>query len=100
MQKSKKPVRRRPRKLPAPAHSGRLLATLAPGNVGLFRFLLEGYDNLAFFTVLDRREALLKLMFSPHQAAEVRAALDGIAAVIPLQVKEWPVSADNAQALA
>lgn len=73
-----------------PIRSGRLLVRVAPGNVALFRFLLEAYENLAFFTTLERRTALLKVMFSPQQADAVRAALAEIAESVPLTVEEWP----------
>ena len=76
--------RRRPISLPAPDYSDSLLVSMPPSTVGMFRFLLEGYDNIASFTVLDRHEALLKVFFSPHQQTEARAALDGIAQTVPL----------------
>ena len=56
-------------------------------------FVLEGYDNIASFTVLDRAEALLKVFFSPHQHTEARSALEGIAAVLPITVRPWPAAA-------
>ena len=73
-----------------PRHSGRLLVRLAPGDVALFRFLLEAYDNLALFTVLERRTALLKVVFSPHAEDAVRAALAEIGENIRLTVEDWP----------
>ncbi len=87
--------RRRPRALPAPSSSMRLLVSLPPERVGLFRFLLEVSDNLANFTVLDRREALLKVLFSPHQERDVLHALEGIGETIPLVVRPWPVAMDE-----
>ena len=75
---------------PPPRHSGRLLVRLAPGDVALFRFLLEACENLALFTVLERRTALLKVLFSPQQEDAVRAALAGIAQSVPLTVEDWP----------
>lgn len=86
--------KRRPLALPAPVRSGRVLVYLAPHLVGMFRFLLEAYDNLAFFTVLDRREALLKIVFSPHQEGEVRSALEAIGKTIPLMVRPWPMTSE------
>ena len=76
-----------------PRHSGRLLVRLAPGDVALFRFLLEAYENLALFTVLERKTALLKVVFSPHAEGAVRAALTEIAASLPLSVEDWPFPA-------
>ncbi|MBD5417717.1 MAG: DUF4911 domain-containing protein [Desulfovibrio sp.] len=75
---------------PPPRHSARLLVRLAPADVALFRFLLEAYENLAFFTVLERKTALLKVVFSPQQEDAVRAALAEIGASVPLTVRDWP----------
>lgn len=89
--------KRRPFALPAPSDSGRLLVSLAPQSVGMFRFLLEGYDHLACFTVLDRHEALLVILFSPHQQAEVRNALQGINETVPLHVRPCPPEPSRAE---
>lgn len=67
-----------------------MLVRLAPADVALFRFLLEAYENLAFFTTLERRSALLKVMYSPQQESAVRAALAEIGKSVPLALKAWP----------
>ena len=87
--------RRRPRALSAPSSSMCLLVSLPATRVGLFRFLLEAYDNLASFTVLDRREALLKVLFSPHEEYAVRRMLENIGESISLEVRPWPVAAKS-----
>jgi hypothetical protein len=79
------------RRYPAPTHSARLLVRLDSSSGGLFRFLLEAWDNLAGFTVLDRNEALLQVFFSPHQEEKVRLVLAIISTEIPLTVMPWPV---------
>ena len=91
------PKRHKPRKprkvgaaLPAPVRSAALLVQVMPAQVGMFRFLLEAYDNLAYFTVLEPSLALLKLVFSPHRARAVQYALDEIAASMVIQVQPWP----------
>lgn len=88
-----KKKKRRPLRLPVPEYSDKLLVSVPPQQVGMFRFLLEGYDNIASFTVLDRAEALLKVFFSAHQHAEARSALENIATVLPIAVRPWPVAA-------
>ena len=40
---------------------------------------------MAYFTVLDRREALIKVIFSPHMRAQAEAALADIARSVPLE---------------
>lgn len=76
-----------------PRRSGRLLVRLAPEDVALFRFHLEAHDNLALFTTLERRTALLKVLFSPQEEMAVRLALEEIAASVPLTVEDWPFDA-------
>ena len=91
------PKKRKARKpgpaLPPPARSAALLVQVMPAQVGMFRFLLEAYDNLAYFTVLDPSLALLKLVFSPHRARAVNYALEEIAASMVIQVQPWPCPA-------
>ena len=81
---------RLPRLLPPPRWSARLLLTLRPQDVGMFRFLLEGYDNAATFTVLDAHAAILKLGYSPREEGRVRRLLADIAQSLPLRVAPWP----------
>ena len=76
--------------LPPPAGSGSLLVRIAPENTGLFRFLLEAYDHVAYFTVLENRTALLRIIFSPHRERETREALKQMAQSLPFSVEEWP----------
>lgn len=92
MHKSPQPSsqRRKPVSLPPAIHSGRLLVCIASQQVGLFRFLLEAYDNLALFTVIDKHVATLKLLFSPHQEKEVHVALDAMRQTVPFTVEKWP----------
>ena len=91
---SPRPRRPRSRKvgppLPAPRFSGRLLVRVHPSQVGMFRFLLEAYEHVAYFTVLNKYEALLKIVFSPHREKAARAALDEIAHSLPLEIRPWP----------
>ena len=69
----------------------RLLLRLTPEHIALFRFLLEAYDNLAYFTVLERRTALLKLVFSPQRERAVRRALAEMARSLPFTAEDWPL---------
>lgn len=67
-----------------------LLVKIPPRDVGMFRFLLEARDNLALFSVLDHRLALLKLIFAPESREEVIACLEQIKEDLPLQWSDWP----------
>lgn len=76
--------------LPPPTRSGNLLVRITPEQTGMFRFLLEAYDHVAYFTVLENKTALLRVIFSPHREREAREALKQIAQSLPLSVEEWP----------
>ena len=56
----------------------------------MFRFLLEAYDNLAYFTVLERRPALLKISFAPESRLEVEATLRKMQASVAFEWQAWP----------
>lgn len=70
--------RKRPPLPPPPRLSGRVYVRLDPARTRLFRYLLEAYDNLAYCSVADRKACILKLVYSPQQEAEFRAALNEI----------------------
>lgn len=67
-----------------------LLLRLKTEDVAMFRFLLEAYDNLAMFTVLERRPALLKVFFPPDNKKKVLESLTEIGSSIPLIIEDWP----------
>ena len=71
--------------------SSYLLLRMEPKNVAMFRFLLEAYGHLAYFTVLERRPVLIKLGFSPDMERQVHAALAEIAASVHFTVEPWPL---------
>lgn len=76
--------------LPLAHISFKLLVQLKPKDIAMFRFLLEGYDNLANFTVLERSTALLKVSASPHAKEQLKQTLAEINEVIPLNLSSWP----------
>ncbi len=76
--------------LPPPARSASLLVRIAPERTGLFRFLLEAYEHVAYFTVLENKTALLRVIFSPHRERDAREALAQMAQSLPFTVEEWP----------
>ncbi len=73
----------RPRPYLAPGRSKRLYVGLPGRDVGLLRFLLEGYGHLAGMTVVDRYAAVVRLSFAPDRRAEVEAFLAAAAVEIP-----------------
>jgi hypothetical protein len=88
----KKKVRKVGPALLPPRASLRFLVRLAPRDVAMFRFLLEAYDNLAYFTVLDAGATLLSVVCSPHQEDAARQALEGIGGFLPLHCEPWPLA--------
>lgn len=68
-----------------PEWSDCLYLRLPREQVGLFRFLLEAEDNLAYMSVVDRYAAAVQVVFSPHQKKETAACLDRIGSLIPLE---------------
>lgn len=81
----------------APEWSERLYVELPPECMALFRFLLEARGHLAYFTVLDRRRALVRVVYSPGCAAEVRQALAEMAQSLPLSVIRPPLMRPHSQ---
>ena len=79
--------------LPPPTRSASLLVRIAPEHTGLFRFLLEAYEHIAYFTVLENKTALLRVIYSPHREREAREALAQMAQSLPFTVEEWPKQA-------
>lgn len=70
---------------PPARENAALYLRLPAEQTALFRFLLEAYENVAYFTVLDRREALIKVVFSPHMREQAEAALADIARSVQLE---------------
>ncbi len=72
--------RKRPCKpaLPPAQCSHFVLVSVPAHAVGMFRFLLEAYEHLAFFSVLNRYKALLQVFFSPHREKAALEALSHI----------------------
>jgi len=81
MSKAKKSSRRRPRVRicpPPPTRSERMYIQIEPSKIGLFRFLLEGYDNIGIFTVTNKFTGILQLRYSPHQRREIKTFLGAV----------------------
>lgn len=88
MSKLKPTSRRRPRKRicpPPPASSERRYIRISPAKIALFRFLLEGYDNLGIFTVTNKFTGLLQLRYSPHQRREMEIFLKAVRSEMEVQ---------------
>ena len=67
-----------------------LLVRICPKDIGLFRFLLEAYEHVGYFSVLERHTALLKVVFSPDMEEQARKALEEIDQDVALSMEEYP----------
>ncbi len=73
----------------APAQQSKFLfVQIAPEQVGMFRFLLEAYGHVAYFSVINKYDALLKIVFSPHMEHMVKAALHEISQSVKIDCKD------------
>ncbi len=52
-----------------------LYAEVPRERIAMFRFLLEGYDNLAIMSVVDRYRAVIKIRCADAAVGMVRALL-------------------------
>ncbi len=96
--KNKRKKKRRLGPALAPATlSDYCLVRIAPAKVGMFRFLLEAYEHIAYFSVLNKQEALLKIVYSPHRARAAKDALNEIAQSLDMQILPWPASVKYAE---
>ncbi len=85
------PCRKRPVVLPPASSSDNILIRVDPGGAGLFHYLLEGVGgHLALITVLDAKQCLLKLSFSPHQRGELMEFLDEARQTVAFDMLAWP----------
>ncbi len=72
----------------ASQYSQRLYITLAPKDVARFKFLLEGYDNLAVMSILDKYASVAQLRFAPGQYEAVTTFLANIAPELPFYITD------------
>lgn len=74
----------------SPKRSARIYLRLAPADIAFCKFIFEGYDNLAYLSVIDKYEAVARLTFSPDQREEVREFVDALAGELDLRIIEPP----------
>lgn len=65
----------------------------------MFRFLLEGFDNLAYMSVVDPWSAVVRVIFSPQQEGELRAALAAMRGQLAFALIERPGNSAAGQTL-
>lgn len=60
--------------------------------IGYLRFILEGYDGLAFARTLDRQAGLVEVAFPANRQEEVGALLRALAAEIGMREVPAPAT--------
>ena len=70
--------------------SAALLITIQPKDIAMFRFILEAHSHLAYFTVIERQTAILKLAYPKALEAKVLDCLEEIAATVSFSHHPWP----------
>ncbi len=61
---------------------------IKPHDVGMFKNLLEAYDNLALFTVLDKQKAILKAFCAKEQEKEMLERLNDMQSIIAFKINQ------------
>ncbi|MCF8104849.1 MAG: DUF4911 domain-containing protein [Desulfohalobiaceae bacterium] len=69
----------------APAWSECLYIRVHRKDIAYLKFILEGYDNLALLTVVDKYEAVLHLSYAPGRQEEIQEFLEGVSKEIHLE---------------
>lgn len=60
--------------------------------IAYLRFILEGYDGLAFLRTLEARTALVEIAFAASRRADAEALLAALAAEVPLAAVPPPAA--------
>lgn len=66
---------------------------MAPGDIAILKFLLEGHDNLAYLITVSPHTAVVRLVFAPKQEDEVRGFLASVALETPW-AEVWAASGE------
>ncbi len=89
-------TRRKKRKIGPPLSpvttSNYLLLQIAPDKVGMFRFLLEAYEHIAYFSVINKQKAILKIVYSPHRESAAKQMLSEIGESLEIEHLPWRFS--------
>ena len=67
-------------------YSKRLYLQVDRKYIALFKFFLEGYDNLAYLTVVDKYKAVLQLVFSHEFEEFVDDFIKNVQLEIPIKI--------------
>ncbi len=89
--KSSKPFCKKAQSIPEannilpPRWSDHLYVELPRADIALFKFILEACDNLAYFSVLDKYRALIRLTFARETRKAVEECLASVASTVTIR---------------
>lgn len=76
---------------PPPKRSSRMYVRLEPSKIAVFRFIMEGWDNIGLFTVINRHKGIMLLRYSPQQWFEMQRFIEAVQSEMELEVlTEYP----------
>ncbi|MDZ4183903.1 MAG: DUF4911 domain-containing protein [Desulfuromonadales bacterium] len=70
--------------VPVPFSFCRRRYRLAPGRIGMLRFLVEGYDGILFLRTIEASTAIVELSWSESCAVDADAILTGLGAELEM----------------
>lgn len=76
MKKKRKPLQ------PPQTNSERLYIRLTPPNTRIFRYLLEGYEGVAYTSIVERKTSVVKIKYSKDQEKDVQETLEEIRTIV------------------
>nr|WP_280712764.1 DUF4911 domain-containing protein [Desulfobaculum xiamenense] len=59
---------------------------IAPQDMAYLKFILEGYDNLAYLSTVDRYSAVAQFVYAPGQEREAREFLESMRAEVEFTI--------------
>ena len=69
-----------------PKRSECLYVSLSPADVAMFRFMFESRDNLGYFSMIDNKAAVAKVIFAPGQRGKIMRFLGDISEEVRVEV--------------
>jgi hypothetical protein len=54
-------------------------------DIAMFKFILESCDNLAYFSVLDKYRAMIRLSFAPEARKTVERLIESLKDVVGIR---------------
>ncbi len=53
-------------------YSDRIYIKIKPSSIAYLKFIIEGYDNLAYVSIVDKQEAIVKITFTSEYKMDIK----------------------------